>query len=86
MKPLLLLTVLALTVYSQSYPAAVAKLCGNKVVHDSQKDKIIEQVKKQGCSEVRLVELDDNYYLVYGIRVLVGELEGDAIGIPLNDQ
>lgn len=55
------------------YPVAVAKLCGNVVVHDSQKEKVIKQVKSQGCSEIQLVELENDYYLVYGVRVLRGE-------------
>lgn len=82
-----LLLLLALVLPSMDItPAAIAKLCGNVVVHDSEKEKVIGVTKSQGCSEVRMVELEDGYYLIYGVKVLRGESKGDTVSAALDDQ
>jgi hypothetical protein len=80
-----LLLLLALILPMMDQPAAVARICGNVVVHDFDKDKAITRVKEQGCQEVRLVELENDYYLVYGIKVLRSELKSDLVGGATND-
>lgn len=68
-----MLILILLTLFSVDRPTAVAKLCGNHVVHDSYKEKAITMVTAQGCQKVEMVDLGDGYYLVYGVRVLRGE-------------
>lgn len=54
-------------------PVAIARLCGNRVVHRSETRAMAADIRREGCEEVRTVILDPEYRLMYGIRVLIGE-------------
>jgi hypothetical protein len=78
--PILKLLVLALVVQASAAgplpPVAIARLCGNRVVHRSETRAMAAEIRREGCEEVRTVILDPEYRLMYGVRVLVGEAHG----------
>ena len=78
------MTILLLIALSFYTPVASAKLCGNVVVHDEGKEKAIRQVMREGCDEVRMVELENDYFLVYGVKIL--RSESDAAGGSLDNE
>ena len=50
-----------------------AEFCGNTMVADFEIPKAIESVKNQGCSDATVVHITDNYYLVYGVKIVRNE-------------
>lgn len=55
-------------------PVAVARLCGNTVVRAKDRMRVAETIRTQGCERIYMEHLENDWYLVYGIRVLRGEV------------
>jgi hypothetical protein len=70
----LLIVILCSTLYAApDQPVAVAKFCGNFVVHGSSKSKVFERIQAEGCENIQFVHIENGYYLAFGTRVLVAE-------------
>jgi predicted GH43/DUF377 family glycosyl hydrolase len=82
-----LLLLLALFIPTGTVPTpAVARLCVNRVVPRSEVKIAIMQANAEGCEDVRYVKVDPDHYLVYGVKVLIGESKRNAVGVPLDGQ
>ena len=57
----------------QPTPVAVARLCGNTVVQGRDLRQAKASIRAEGCDEIRIIKLDVDWYLIYGVRVLTGE-------------
>ncbi len=54
-------------------PPAIAKLCLNRVVPESEMQRAADIIQAQGCPEPTFVRVDDGHFLAYGVKVLIGE-------------
>lgn len=68
-----LLTLLALLIPTGVPTPAVARFCVNQVVPNSMVNVAKIQARAEGCSEVRIVKVDEEHTLVFGVKVLMGE-------------
>jgi hypothetical protein len=72
-----LLVLLAIAVVSQAQkmpppqplPVAYAQFCGNIVIVTAAKTAMFEQMQSDGCAVTHFVDLGDDYWLAYGVRV-----------------
>lgn len=54
-------------------PHAIARFCGNVVIEAKYKRIWKQQIQRQGCEQVVFVPLENDYFLVYGVKVLTSE-------------
>lgn len=59
-------------------PPAIARLCGNVAVRQEKKQDLFERMQAEGCERVEFVHIGDGWWLGYGVRVIVGETDGDS--------
>jgi hypothetical protein len=70
----ILLTLFLMSFLSSGVPTpAVAKFCVNRVVPTKEVKLAMMQAEAEGCQDVRYVRVDGGHYLVYGVKVLIGE-------------
>lgn len=65
--------ILILILVFQLPPRAVAKFCGNTVISRKYQKYYENKIRAEGCEEIRTVELENDYILIYGIKVIIGE-------------
>jgi hypothetical protein len=70
---IMLLLVLPITATAPQPPAAIAKFCVNQVVERLAVKWAKVQARFEGCDTVTVVPVDDNHFLVYGVKVYIGE-------------
>lgn len=73
MKTLVLLLALSLSA-TASIDAPMmplqAQFCGNRIVGTAQKRFLAKQIKLEGCPEVIWVQVEDDFWLGYGVKVV----------------
>lgn len=52
-------------------PAASAQICGNLVINTASKTSIFELLQSEGCAVTHFVDLGDDYWLAYGVKVVI---------------
>lgn len=70
---LLLLLALPITASAPVPTPAIAKFCVNQVVPKKALEAAINQAYFEGCQDVQTVRVDNYHYLVFGVKVLIGE-------------
>jgi hypothetical protein len=74
MKKVGLILLLTSTLFAgPGYTPAVARFCVNRVVPRMEVKMARIQARMEGCNEVTVMQVDASNYLVYGVKVLVGE-------------
>ncbi len=73
--PLIFVLLLApiLSVAAPDVPIAIAKFCGNTVIHAKQKPEMFAYIQSQGCDKVEFVHIEGQFYLAFGTKILVAE-------------
>ncbi len=52
-------------------PAASAQFCGNFVINTASKAAVFESLQADGCSVTHFVDLGDDNWLAYGVKVVI---------------
>jgi hypothetical protein len=69
-------------------PNVQVVICGNKVIHGREKDDAINQIRMDGCQDIRLIPYAVDYYLIYGIKIVDKDdsLKSDPARLPLDNE
>jgi hypothetical protein len=74
MKKVGLILLLTTTLFANpSFTPAVARFCVNRVVSRMEVKAARIQARMEGCEQVTVMQVDASNYLVYGVKVLIGE-------------
>lgn len=72
MKRLILILAFALTTTASSPVMPLqAQFCGNRIVGTAQKRFLAKQIRIEGCPEVIWIQVEDDYWLGYGVKVVM---------------
>lgn len=73
MKTLIMLIVLTLSTAASTYAPLMplaAQFCGNRIVGTAQKRFLAKQIRNEGCPEVFWVQVEYDFWLGYGVKVV----------------
>jgi hypothetical protein len=68
-----MILLLLLTFFAQDRPVAVAKFCGNTVIHSKHRQEAFERIQSEGCENIQFIHIEGDYFLAYGTKILVAE-------------
>lgn len=69
---LLLFTILLLILNVYAAMPHRAEICGNTIVHTRNVPKAVQWVRDDGCPEPVVLQIEEEHYLVYGVKITLG--------------